>query len=48
MEIDFLKINEVTSEFSIWELSPYELTFAPDLLLISQAFRVMDVYKDRV
>ncbi|HDR7437245.1 TPA: ASCH domain-containing protein [Bacillus anthracis] len=68
-EIDFLKMNEVTSDFSrsegtgdlsydywyserveflTWELSPYGLTFAPDLLLISQTFRVMDVYKDRV
>ncbi|WP_179955708.1 ASCH domain-containing protein [Bacillus sp. AY18-3] len=58
-EIDFLKMNEVTSdfsrseyserfEFSTWELSPYGLTFAPDLLLIYQTFRVMDVYRDRV
>ncbi|OFC88508.1 hypothetical protein BACERE00198_05642 [Bacillus cereus] len=68
-EIDFLKMNEVTSDFSrsestgalsydywyserveflTWELSPYGLTFAPDLLLISQTFRVMNVYKDRV
>lgn len=65
-EIDFLKMNEVTSDFSIsegtgdlsydywhservefltWELSLYGLTFAPDLLLISQTFRVMDVIK---
>ncbi|MGE1109961.1 ASCH domain-containing protein [Bacillus wiedmannii] len=68
-EIDFLKMNEVTGdfsrsegtgdlsydywyserfEFSTWELSPYGLTFAPDLLLIYQTFRVMDVYRDRV
>ncbi|WIG34153.1 ASCH domain-containing protein [Bacillus toyonensis] len=68
-EIDFLKMNEVTSDFSrsegtgdlsydywyserveflTWELSPYGLTFAPDLLLICQTFRVMDIYKDRV
>lgn len=65
-EIDFLKMNEVTSDFSrsegtgdlsydywyserveflTWELSPYGLTFAPDLLLISQTFRVMDVFE---
>ncbi|PFZ71036.1 RNA-binding protein [Bacillus toyonensis] len=65
-EIDFLKMNEVTSDFSksegtgdlsydywyservgflTWEVSPYGLTFAPDLLLISQTFRVMDVCK---
>lgn len=65
-EIDFLKMNEVTSDFSrsegtgalsydywyserveflTWELTPYRLTFAPDLLLISQTFRVMDVCK---
>ncbi|MFB5589639.1 ASCH domain-containing protein [Bacillus cereus] len=69
-EIDFLKMNEVTSDFSrsegtgdlsydywyserveffTWELSQYDgLTFAPDLLLICQTFRGMDVYKDRV
>ena len=68
-EIDFLKMNAVTSDFSrsegtgdlsydywyserveflTWELSLYGLTFAPDLLLICQTFRVMDVYKDRV
>jgi uncharacterized protein YhfF len=36
-------------EFFTWELSQYDgLTFAPDLLLICQTFRVMDVYKDRV
>lgn len=65
-EIDFLKMNEVTSDFSrsegtgdlsydywyserveylTWELSPYGLTFAPDLLLICQTFRVMDVFE---
>ncbi len=32
-------------EFLTWELSPYGLTFAPDLLLISQTFRVMDVFE---
>ncbi|HHY2675814.1 ASCH domain-containing protein [Bacillus toyonensis] len=65
-EIDFLKMNEVTSDFSrsegtgdlsydysyserveflTWELSTYGLTFAPDLLLICQTFRVMDVFE---
>ncbi|MED2692108.1 ASCH domain-containing protein [Bacillus toyonensis] len=65
-EIDFLKMNEVTSDFSrsegtgdlsydygyserveflTWEFCLYGLTFAPDLLLISQTFRVMDVIK---
>lgn len=65
-EIDFFKMNEVTSDFSrsegtgdlsydywyserveflTWELSPYGLTFAPDLLLICQTFRVMDVFE---
>lgn len=65
-EIDFLKMNEVTSDFSrsegtgdlsydywyserveflTWELSPYGLTFAPDLLLICQTFRVMDIFE---
>ncbi|PGC63778.1 RNA-binding protein [Bacillus toyonensis] len=65
-EVDFFKMNEVTSDFSrsegtgdlsynywyserveflTWELSPHGLTFAPDLLLISQTFRVMDVFE---
>ena len=68
-EIDFLKMNEVTSDFSrsegtgdlsydywyserveflTWELSPYGLTFAPDLLLISQTFRVITGIKNPI
>ncbi|WP_410985275.1 ASCH domain-containing protein [Bacillus cereus] len=68
-KIDFLKMNEVTSDFArsegagdlsydywysehvkffTWALSQYGLTFTPDLLLVCQTFRVMDVYKDRV
>lgn len=35
-------------KFFTWELSQYGLTFTPDLLLVCQTFKVMDVYKDKV
>ncbi|MGF9977031.1 ASCH domain-containing protein [Viridibacillus arvi] len=35
-------------KFFTWELSQYGLTFTPDILLVCQTFKVMDVYKDRV
>ncbi|GAA0437671.1 ASCH domain-containing protein [Virgibacillus salarius] len=68
-KIDFIKMNEVSSDFArsegegdlsydywyrehvkffTWELSQYGLTFTPDLLLVCQTFKVMDVYKDKI
>ncbi|MEK7017083.1 MULTISPECIES: ASCH domain-containing protein [Bacillus] len=69
IKVDFVKMNEVTSDFAktegegdlsfdYWysehvkfftqELSQYGLAFTPDLLLVCQTFKVMDVYKDKV
>lgn len=35
-------------KFFSWELNQFGLTFTPDLLLVCQTFKVMDIYKDRL
>lgn len=35
-------------KFFTWELNLHGLTFTPELLLVCQTFKVIDIYKDRL